>query len=144
METFSQPPWVELILKRNYCGAVEGFGADGGLGVARAHADLAAVYRQGALIAAQSLIQTYAETPQDTDPAGVHHLLSVSYAIVDSMDKARASTQKMDGVEDGTGPWRGVWEQWIQLPDDSRTTPLDFANGPLVLGGSSYGGVAAC
>jgi len=129
---FTSPGWVELATRRDYRKAAASLGAEGGLGAARVHMELAYTYRQAALLSAQSLIQTYAETPDVTDPVGVAHLLSVSYAITGNLDKAREQSAKLEGLaEDPTASWHGPWKAWLA---GDAAWPPDLSSLPLALG----------
>ncbi|MFT4627167.1 MAG: hypothetical protein ACI8PZ_005848 [Myxococcota bacterium] len=124
--------WVTLLMKRNYEGAAKLLDSDpGGLAGARVHADMAAMYRQAALLSANSLIQVYGETPEDTDPVGVAHLLTVAYAINGRLDDAKAQSARLTEVKDDpTGPWHEPWKAWLGAgdpwPPDLSDLPLDF------------------
>ncbi len=87
---YDKAGWTSFVMRRDYRAAVNGFASSGGLPLARIHSEAGAMYRQAALLAAQSLIQTYGETPEPTDPLGTKHLLTVSYAILGDLDKAKA------------------------------------------------------
>ncbi len=120
--------WVTLLTDRNYRTAVEQFGTEGGLATARGHAEAAGLYRQAALIAAYSFIQTYGLTPQDTDPLGAAHLLSVSYAVTGDLEKAKAQSKLLDGATDPTTAWHAPWKQWLASgaawPPDLKALPI--------------------
>lgn len=122
--------WVSLVVRRNYKVAVEQLGREGGLAGARAHVEAAAVFRQAALLAAHSLIETYGETPEPTDPVGTAHLLTVSYAITGELDKAREASARLEGADDPTLAWHGPWKEWLASgatwPPDLSALPLDL------------------
>jgi len=128
--------WDTLVMKRNYRGAVKQFGAAGGIEVARAHADLAALYRQAALLSSNAIIETYAVTPEATDPVGTLHLLAVSYALRGELDKARAASQKLADTEDPTQAWHTPWRTWLK---GEAAWPPDLSSLPLELGAPVVG-----
>lgn len=123
--------WVTLVMKRDYRRAAELLGAAGGLPAARAHAELAAVMRQAALLSARSLVEAYGETPEPTDPVGKAHLLTVSYAILGDLEAARRHSAALDGVaDDPTLRWHAPWKAWLA---GEATWPPDLTGLPLEL-----------
>ncbi|MBT3223590.1 MAG: hypothetical protein HN348_31350, partial [Proteobacteria bacterium] len=122
--------WVTHIMSREYGRSVEQFGPDGGINLARAHADMAALYRQASLLSANALIQTYGKTPQDTDPIGAAHLLAVSYSLVGDLDEAKKQSERLDGVDDPSIPWHAPWKQWLagdaKWPPDLSGVPIEL------------------
>jgi hypothetical protein len=124
-----EPGWVSLVMKREYVGAVRGLGAKGDLSGARAHAEAAALYRQAALVAANSLIEVYGKTPEPTDPAGAAHLLTVSYAITGQLDEAKAADAKLP-AGDPTEKWHAPWKAWLAA---GGTWPPDLSGLPIAL-----------
>lgn len=128
--TYESRAWVDLFLRREYNEAVEGFGSEGGLSVARAHADAAAVYRQAALMAANAYVETYAKTPQQTDPVGVAHPVAVSYALRGELDEARKWSARLDAAESPVDPWHAPWKAWMAA-DGGPTWPPDLSALPL-------------
>jgi hypothetical protein len=136
---YSTRAWATLTLKRDYCGALEQLGAmpdsDTSLAHARVHQDLSSVYRQASLISANSLIQAYAETPKLGDPNEVAHLLSVSYAIIGDMEKAKASFAKMAAVGESTvSPWHAPWTGYLAATDSPSTVQDAVSGLPVGLG----------
>lgn len=123
---FQTPGWITYVTKRDLRTASSELGA----GAARMHAEAAAVFRQAALLSANAAIQTYAETPQDTDPVGVAHLLTVAYALQGDLEKARAQSAKLEGVEDVTTAWHGPWKTWLAgdaaWPPDLSGLPIEL------------------
>jgi hypothetical protein len=125
----SSEGWVPLLAERNYKTAAKKFGATGGIHAARGHAEAAALYRQGALTAAWSFIETYGKTPQDTDPLGTAHLLAVSYALVGDLENAKLQSARLDAAPaDPTTAWHAPWKAWIASgaawPPDLSSLPL--------------------
>lgn len=131
-----EPGWVALVMKREYDAATRGLGAKGGLAAARVHADAAALYRQAALLAARSLVEVYGETPRPTDPAGVAHLLTVSYAITGQIEEARAAAAKLP-AGDPTEKWHAPWKAWLA---SGATWPPDLSGLPIALPPAEPGG----
>jgi len=121
--------WVTLLSDRNYRKAVDQFGGEG-LVAARGHSEAAGLYRQAALIAAYSFIQTYGLTPQETDPAGAAHLLTVSYALIGELDKAKEQSKLLDGADDPTKAWHAPWKAWLEA---GGTWPPDLSGLPVAL-----------
>lgn len=130
--TSSADGWIPLIVQRNYRVATQQLGRAGGLPSARAHADMSALYRQAALLAAFSFINTYEERPEPTDPVGTAHLLAVSYAMMGDLDKARTFSARLDAAPgDPTAPWHAPWKAWLAGP--APTWPPDLSSLPLGL-----------
>lgn len=130
--------WLSLTMKRDLPAAASELGQAGGLAAARGHLEAAAMYRQASLLVAWSFIETYGKTPVETDPVGCAHLLAVSYAIVGDLEKARAESKKLDGVEDVTTAWHAPWKAWLAQP--SPVWPPDLASLPLEIGAPTVGG----
>jgi hypothetical protein len=132
----ANPGWNRLVGKRDYKSAAMQLGAVGGLTGARIHVDTADMYRQAALLAANSLIQTYGNTPYDTDPVGTAHLLTVAYAINGDLDKARAASAKLDtpegaaAIDDTVRAWHAPWKAWLASgaawPPDLKGLPMNL------------------
>jgi hypothetical protein len=123
--------WKAVLIDRNYKTGARQLGGAGGLSAARAHEDVADLYRQGALLAAWSYIRTYGDTPDPTDPVGTAHVLTISYAIVGDLANARASSARLDGIDDPTTAWHAPWKAWLAEPNptwppDLSSLPLDF------------------
>lgn len=122
--------WVDLVIKRDYGRAVRGLGPAGGLPAARAHLEAAAVFRMAALLMGHSLAEVYGKTPQPTDPAGAHHLLAVSYAVLGDRAKAKAESDAVPPA-DVTAPWDAPWKAW--LADPAAPWPPDLSKLPVSL-----------
>ena len=122
--------WVTHVMSREYGRSIEQFGPDGGINVARAHADMADLFRQASLLSANALIQTYGKTPQNTDPIGAAHLLAVSYSLVGDLNEARKQSARLDGVKDPSIPWHEPWKQWLA---GDATWPPDLSGMPFKL-----------
>jgi len=129
--------WISLLMKRNYMAAVEQLGKTGGMEGARAHAELAALYRQAALLSANALVETYGVTPEPTDPLGTQHLISVSYALQGDLEKARAASAALGDVDDPTQVWHAPWKTWLA---GDATWPPDLSSLPVDLGEPTVGG----
>lgn len=125
LSAFSQEPgWVSLVMRREHKDAVTALGARGGIAAARAHTEAAFLYRQAALLTAYGLIEVYGKTPEPTDPIGVAHLLTVSYAITGQLSEARAASSRLDGVaDDPTLPWHAPWKAWLAQGDKPAWPP---------------------
>jgi hypothetical protein len=124
--------WVMLVVKRDYERAASMLDvAPGGMAAARVHADLSSLYKQAALLSANSLIQAYGETPEETDPVGTAHLLTVAYAINGDLDSAKAQSAKLaDVADDPTLEWHAPWKAWLESGD---TWPPDLQGLPFEL-----------
>jgi hypothetical protein len=110
------PGWAALVMQRDHPGALAAFSAEPALpaGQARVHAELAASYRQAALLAAQATVQVWAEERREEDPPEVDCLVGLSQIIL-AQDTAIASltacTANVSGpiAEEAT-----AWLAWKQ------------------------------
>lgn len=127
-EAYQTPGWLTFLQKRDYRTAAQEL--SGTKGAARAHAEAAALFRQAALVSANAAIETYAKTPEKTDPVGASHLLAVAYTLNGDIDKARAASARLDGVEDVTTAWHAPWKAWLAA---GATWPPDLSGLPLEL-----------
>ncbi len=123
--------WVRLVSQRDLKTATGMLARDGGMGLARVHADAAAMYRQAALLMANALVETYGKTGVKTDPAGTAHLLAVSYAMQGDLDAARAAAKRVDLADPALAPWHAPWKAW--LAEDGATWPPDLSALPVGL-----------
>ncbi|MCB9668367.1 MAG: hypothetical protein H6734_02735 [Alphaproteobacteria bacterium] len=137
------PGWITFVTKRNLHDAAEQLGGK----AARPHAEAATMFRQAALLSANAAIETYAKTPQDTDPVGASHLLAVAWALHGDLDKARAASAKLDGVEDVTSTWHAPWKAWLagdaKWPPGLSALPIELppveqGNWPIVADAPHY------
>jgi len=127
---FDTSGWNDVWKRRRYHSAAPKLQSLGGSAAARPHLEAGALYRQGALVAANSAIQAYDEMATDTDPIGVSHLLTVSYAITGDLDKAREASARVGGEGDPTGAWHGPWKTWL---DGRAAWPPDLSALPVPL-----------
>lgn len=125
-EAYQTPGWITYVTKRDLRRSAEQLGAKS----ARSHAEAAVLFRQAALLSANAAIQTYAETPQETDPVGVAHLLTIAYALQGDLDEARKQSAKLDGVDDVTAAWHAPWKAWLagdaSWPPDLSGLPIEL------------------
>lgn len=124
----ANPGWASLLVKRDYEDAARKFAKLGGPAAGRAHAELAAVYRQGALLSSNALLETYGKTPEPTDPVGAAHLLTVAYVLNGDLAKAKEASAKLDGLDDPSMAWHGPWKTWLA---GDATWPPDLSGLPL-------------
>jgi hypothetical protein len=76
---YEQRPGWALIFQRDFDGALRAFEEGSDIdGQARAHLELAALYRQASRVAAEATLQVYGVDRQPTDPADVEYLVEVS------------------------------------------------------------------
>ena len=111
----SGPGWIALITERNIRKAIEASGDDPVL-AARAHAEAAALFDQGALIAGHSFLQVYEATPEPTDPVGAQHLIAVSHALLGDLGAARVAAGKVP-ADDVTAAIHAPWKEWLATPE---------------------------
>jgi hypothetical protein len=130
--------WTADVVRHDLAASVAANGPAGGAATMRAHADAAALFRMGALLEANALIQTYGVTPEETDPLGVAHLLTVSYAITGDLAHAREWSAKLDGTTDATAAWHAPWKAWLTA--DAPGWPPDLSALPVVTEAPAPGG----
>lgn len=125
---YQSPGWLTLFQQRDYRTAANQLA--GTKAAARAHAEAAALFRQAALVTANAAIETYAATPEATDPVGASHLLAVAYSVQGDLEKARAASARLDGVEDVTTSWHAPWKAWLSTdakwPPDLSSLPIEL------------------
>ena len=102
------------------------------VGLARAHAEYAAIYRQAALIAANSVAQVYGVDAQPTDPKEVSYLLGVSGVILKDAALTGRLGQAKDSKVPGLAERDAAWKAWV---DAGATWPptAAFAGRPGAL-----------
>lgn len=131
--------WTKLVGERKVDKATKMLGKSGGLAAARGHAEAAGIFRQTALVSGYSFIETYAATPFPTDPLGVAHLLTVSYAITGNIREAKAQSAKYLSTTGDDHParvWHMPWAAWL---DAGATWPPDLTALPMSLGEPTAG-----
>jgi hypothetical protein len=110
---FEGHPGWSAMFGRDLNAALAAFGAEGaqGRGLARTHAELAAMYRQGALLAANATRHVYGTDRQaDIDPPQVDYVVGVSQALLGACTDAGAAlgAASGDGVPAaGLAYWTG-------------------------------------
>lgn len=125
LSAVSSDGWTADVVRHDLAASVAAHGPAGGPALMRSHADAAALFRMAALLQANALIQTYGATPEDTDPVGVAHLLTVSYSIAGDFGHAREWSAKLDAaLEDPTASWHAPWKAWL------ATVPAEGTEGP--------------
>jgi len=128
----ADPGWVSLVIKRDLAAAVRQLGPGGGLPAARAHSDVAAMYRQAALISGNSLSQVYGDTPEPTDPVGAAHLVAVGRALVGDLAGAREASAALAAAhpDEATASWHAPWSAFLAAdgvwPPDLSALPLEL------------------
>ena len=113
-----QPGWIALVTRGEIDTAVRQLGPGGGLAAARAHAEAAAMFRQGALLSATAAAQTYGGSPRDTDALGVQHLVILGQVLNGDREGARtalASDVEAMGAEGQV--FHDVWKTWVVSED---------------------------
>jgi hypothetical protein len=139
------PGWAKLFV-RDLEGASGSFTAEprNPEGLLRAHTELAALYRQGARLAAEATLQVYEVDRQETDPAQTTELVRVAKALLDP-DHGRDALEALYG--DAKGAWRqasydpttrrfrGPAGEWLpaQLPERSPGAKAVDVIDPAVL-----------
>mgnify|MGYP000845511789 CR=1 FL=1 len=100
-------------------------GEAGARGLARSHAELAAFYRQAALLGARAARHTFGEARVDEDPLEVHYLLAVDAAFAGKPDEARAALASLppDAAAEVVKA-AAAWQSWL---DAGAVWPPDAA-----------------
>lgn len=106
------PGWTALFA-RDLDAARAAFGAEGstGRGLSRSHAELSAMYRQAALLAANATRHVYGTDRQkDSDPPQVDYVLGVSHALLGACAEASAAL----GAATGEGVPAAGSAYWVE------------------------------
>jgi hypothetical protein len=128
----SDPGWQHLF-ERSYGEALSAFKAsNNGPGLARVHQEYAAVYRQGALVAANATGHVYANDKTETDPTGLQYMVGVSRAIQGDLEAAGLALKTSLATE----AVHGSAQAWTQRLAGSEGFPtqlpwLDQLAGPM-------------
>lgn len=100
-----RPSWVAYFQGKRNEALQNMAGESDAAGLARMHAEYAAMYRQAALIAANATIQVYGADAEPTDPVEVSYLLGVSGLLLKNADYAA----KLSG---SAVPAAKAWSDW--------------------------------
>jgi len=125
-----EPDWVALTFHRDIRKAVQESGGESDWATARAHADAAALYRQGAMGASTAYVQ-YFDKPlgQAYDPAEKVHLMMVGKAILADHDGAKSHIEAVQalGEDSAVSAWAAPW---LALYESDKTWPVDLSGLP--------------
>ncbi len=136
----TQPGWASLF-QRDHAGALAAFGADpgDGRGLARTHLELAALYRQAALLAARSAAHVYGDARVPQDPAEVGYLEAVGRILDGDTDAGLVALGALPGS--GPAPLQAAasgWKAWAAAgatwPPDELLTDIPGAPGEVTPG----------
>lgn len=139
--------WAQLF-QRDHGQALAAFAADpgDGRGLARVHAELAAFYRQAALVGARSARNTWGEARAAEDPAEVDYLVGVAAAFEGEAEVARTAWTAL-GAQ-GPAPLQAAaagWRAWSDgggaWPPDAALTAIPGAPGAVQPGTAPEAGV---
>ena len=120
---FEQDPAWGQVFRREYPEALGAFAAAAptGRALARMHVEHAALYRQAALLAANSVRQVYGADRQDVDPVEVDYLLAASAGVMGDCAGARAALLRLQGANAALlGPQTAFLQAWADAPDCPR------------------------
>ena len=109
-------------------------------GLARAHTEYAAIYRQSALLAANAILQVYGADIQPSDPAETAYLLGVSGVLMKRPEYAERLGQSGSSAVAEIVRRDAAWQAWatapVGLPDEpAGTTLVQGRPGELPVGG---------
>ena len=125
----SHKVWYHLVFKRDLQAAVRSLGDTQNMASARAHIEVATMYKMAAVLSANSLIETYGKTRQETDPAEVDHLLMMSYGLTGDLPNARKYAEMSGTKSPAVAVWAKPWILWLNeganWPPDLSTLPLE-------------------
>ena len=142
----AHPGWAQLF-QRDHGQALTAFAAEpaDGRGLARVHTELAAFYRQAALLGARSGRHTWGEARADEDPVEVDYLVGVAAAFEGQADVAGAAWTALGDA--GPAPLQAAaqgWRAWAAAgavwPPDAALTAIPGAPGPVVPGSAPEAG----
>lgn len=112
-------------------------GETGAQGLARSHAEMAAFYRQAALLGARAGRHTFGEARVDEDPLEVHYLLAVDAIFAGKPDEARVELGKLPAeANPEVKKAAAAWTAWL---DSGAVWPPDAALAPLAGAGVTVG-----
>lgn len=120
---FEQDPAWGQVFRREYPEALGAFAAAAptGRALARMHVEHAALYRQAALLAANSVRQVYGADRQDVDPVEVDYLLAASAGVMGDCAGAREALRRLQGANAALlGPQTAFLQAWADAPDCPR------------------------
>jgi hypothetical protein len=104
-----RPSWVAWFNGRRDEALVAFKSESDSAGLARAHADYAALYRQGALLAANATLQVYGADRQPSDPGEVDYLLGVSGALTNDAESSKklgnSGKSRVASIAAGDAAW---------------------------------------
>lgn len=109
-----RPGWVAYFTK-DRAAALQAFAEEkDAVGLARLHAEYAAMYRQAALMAAHATAQVYGADAQPTDPKETSYLLGVSAVFLgDATRRARIGESAASSVKQLATVDAG-WKKWLE------------------------------
>ncbi len=113
----SHPGWAMLVMQRDYPGALEAFSADPALatGQARLHIELAAAYRQAAILGARATEQVYGNNRREEDPPEVDCLLGFGRVLLDQGGEATPLLRSCSAAGYGAlSEHAASWLAWLE------------------------------
>ena len=132
--------WAHLF-QHDHHAALASFAADpgDGRGLARTHLELAALYRQAALVAGRSGVYTYGEARVDEDPASVDYLVAVGDFLEGKTREGELALTALGKA--GPAPLQAAaedWRAWVQAgatwPPDASLTHIPGQPGVVTPG----------
>jgi len=126
----AHPGWAHLF-QHDHHAALQAFAVDpgDGRGLARTHLELAALYRQAALIGARSGRFTFGEARVDEDPLGVDYLVAVGAIMEGKLDEGKLAlgtlgTTGTPALQASAGDWRAWIAAGAAWPPDALLTHI--------------------
>jgi hypothetical protein len=122
----NHPGWAILVMRRDYPAALGAFTQSPALadGQFRVHLELAAAYRQAAILASQATLALWRDDPREEDPGEVTCLIGISEALLAMPDQARshldACTSASMDLERSVLAWKAVIHEKAALIEGPR------------------------
>lgn len=128
---YEEPVYVDLTWHRDARRSLGSTNGEASLGAARAHADAAALYRQGALAAGTAYVQYFdTELGQPYDPAEKVHLIMVGKTLLADNDGAKAQVPAIAAL--GPDSPVAVWAApWLAMHQAGSAWPPDLSGLPF-------------
>lgn len=122
--------WATLFMRQHHeaLAAFEASAPVNGIGLARIHIDLAALYRQAALMGANATRHVYGTDRQPEDPASIDYMVGVANAVVRDCPAAKAAFAKVPPPTDpALASALAFWQAEAEKPDCAASLTVKAA-----------------